>query len=53
MIERHERVQAIVTRHGGFYDGGESGCLIRALASRSGRPTLHLTHNPSSQWRVA
>lgn len=24
MIERHERVEAIVTRHGGFYDGGES-----------------------------
>jgi hypothetical protein len=25
MIERHKRVEAIVTRHGGFYDGGESG----------------------------
>lgn len=25
MIERHDRMEAIVTRHGGFYDGGESG----------------------------
>jgi hypothetical protein len=25
MIERHDIVEAIVTRHGGFYDGGESG----------------------------
>jgi hypothetical protein len=27
MIERHEMVEEIVTRHGGFYDGGESGWL--------------------------
>lgn len=27
MIERHEMVEAIATRHGGFYDGGESGWL--------------------------
>jgi hypothetical protein len=25
MIERHNTVEAIVTRHGGLYDGGESG----------------------------
>jgi hypothetical protein len=24
MVERHNEVQAIVERHGGFYDGGES-----------------------------
>lgn len=27
MIERHGMVGAIVARHGGFYDGGESGWL--------------------------
>jgi hypothetical protein len=27
MIDRHHMVEAIVTRHGGFYDGGESGWL--------------------------
>lgn len=27
MIERHGTVGAIVARHGGFYDGGESGWL--------------------------
>ncbi len=25
MVERHEMVERIVTRHGGFYDGGETG----------------------------
>lgn len=27
MIARHDMVEAIVARHGGFYDGGESGWL--------------------------
>lgn len=27
MIARHDIVEAIVVRHGGFYDGGESGWL--------------------------
>ena len=27
MITRHHMVEAIVTRHGGAYDGGESGWL--------------------------
>jgi hypothetical protein len=27
LIERHELVETIVERHGGFYDGGESGWL--------------------------
>lgn len=25
LVERHEEVEAVVERHGGFYDGGESG----------------------------
>src|SRR5260370_19229649 len=27
MIERHHMVEAIVTKHGGLYDGGESGSI--------------------------
>ena len=27
MVERHEEVEAIVVRHGGVYDGGESSWL--------------------------
>lgn len=27
MVERHREVEAIVTRHGGDYDGGEAGRL--------------------------
>jgi hypothetical protein len=27
MAEPHEMVEAIVVRHGGFYDGGEPGWL--------------------------
>lgn len=27
MVARHGMVEAIVVRHGGFYDGGESGWL--------------------------
>jgi hypothetical protein len=34
LVERHETVEAIVIRHGGFYDGGESGWLN----SRTGEP---------------
>jgi hypothetical protein len=34
MIERHEMVETIVERHGGLYDGGETGWLD----SRTGGP---------------
>ena len=27
MVARHDMVEAVVVRHGGFYDGGESGWL--------------------------
>ncbi|MEU6462188.1 ribonuclease E inhibitor RraB [Streptomyces sp. NPDC046976] len=33
MVQRHREVKAIVTRHGGDYDGGEAGLL-------EGDPTL-------------
>ena len=38
MIERHNTMEAIVTRHGGLYDGGESGLFDPRRASRSDRP---------------
>ena len=41
LIERHDEVEAIVIRHGGFYDGGESGWLD----TRTGEP-IRQADNP-------
>jgi hypothetical protein len=42
LVERHETVEAIVIRHGGFYDGGESGWLN----SRTGEPVRQADPRP-------
>ena len=44
MIERHERLEAIVTRHGGFYDGGESGLFD----PRTGEPVRQADPPPGA-----
>ena len=44
MIQRHDRVQAIVTRHGGFYDGGESGLFD----PRTGEPVRQADPPPDA-----
>jgi len=44
MIERHERVEALVTRHGGFYDGGESGLFD----PRTGEPVQQADPPPGA-----
>jgi len=44
MIERHEMVEAIVARHGGAYDGGESGLFDR----RTGKPVRQADPPPGT-----
>ena len=44
MIERHNRVEAIVTRHGGLYDGGESGLFD----PRAGNPVQQADPPPGA-----